>query len=191
MANDSKRNIDGTGLGLAISKGILDLMGGSISVSSELGLGSTFTVSLPISLRVDAPFVSQDTQVTPEFVVNLEGRHILVVDDVVMNCTVLESMLEAIGSENVNIVFGGQEAISYVEEHIDVDIIFMDMRMPEMDGLEASERLRNSGFSGVIIAVTANASDEDRDACTNAGMDEFISKPITLFDLERVLERLL
>ena len=190
VGDDSKRNVEGTGLGLVISKGLVELMGGAIDVSSEIGLGSTFTVVLPKSLIVPTPITNQLSE-ADQTSLDLEGVHILVVDDVVMNCTVLEAMLEGFGQVNVDLAYSGGDAIRFIEEHIDVDIVFMDMRMPEMDGIETTKRLREMGFNGLIVAVTANASVEDRVACEEAGMNGFLSKPLVITELRNVLIDLL
>lgn len=188
VTNDSKRNIEGTGLGLMISKGLVELMKGKIEVASIYGHGSTFTVLLPDSIvtshhHTDSIEASPPTATT----LNLTDIRFLIVDDVIMNCTVLEAMLEGFGANHVDCSYSGEESIDKIKNGAQYDVILMDMRMPDMDGPETTRSLRKLGFTGKIIAVTANTSAEDIEECLNSGMDDFISKPIAMNSLSRTI----
>ncbi len=186
VAGDSAKNMEGTGLGLAISLGIIKQMSCDINVNSLPDKGSCFSVVLPrrlVTESIEEVHVSDD--VTDQL--SLKGYSILVVDDIDMNCTVLESMLLDLGGDDVHLVNSGAKAVEHIAQNMQTHVIFMDMRMPSMDGIEATQRIRTLGYQGVIIAATANASGHDRETCIAAGMDDFISKPVAMEELERVL----
>lgn len=190
VTDDSAKNMEGTGLGLAISLGIVQQMSGEIKVESTLGEGSCFSVVLP-GRRVEC--VNAETQVeaislAPEL---MQASSFLVVDDIPINCMVLESMLMDLGAQCIESVNGGTQALAFIEHNMDTQIIFMDMRMPGMDGVEATEAIRKLGYPGKIIAVTANASEQDRQACLDAGMNDFIAKPVEIDALEAMLIKLM
>lgn len=187
VSHDSKINMQGTGLGLAISLGLINQMGGRIEVDSTLGEGSCFTIVLPNRIvKIDNNDQPQNTHAKTDSL-DLSNQSILVVDDIAMNCAVLEDMLLDLKANNIVSVNSGMQALKYIADNPDVQIILMDMRMPEMDGIEATRLLRKSNFTGKVIAVTANASKEDKSNCLAAGMDEFISKPIVIEDLQNTL----
>lgn len=190
VTGDSDLNMQGTGLGLAISKGIIDQMGGSITVTSEYGEGTCFDLVFPDCL-VDGPSESAEVMPLHEAEISLKGLSILVVDDIPMNCVVLEGMLGEFGCDQVTVVNSGQEAINVIQNHMAIECVLMDVRMPGMSGDKASEQLRALGYQGKIIAVTANASPEDQLACEKAGMDAFIPKPVEMGMLKTTLQKLL
>ena len=181
------RKLQGTGLGLPICKNLIELMNGSIEVASAYGKGSTFTITLP---RI----AGDETQLERE---NVEAANIyapeasiLVVDDIDINLYVAEAMLEEFGIRAVTTT-SGSEAIKLVQE-MDFDIVFMDHMMPEMDGIEATQLIRDLGdkYKALpIIALTANAVTEARQLFDEAGMDDFISKPIEVDRLGAILEK--
>lgn len=189
FSDDSTRNMEGTGLGLAISMGLVKSMQGSISVISELNVGSCFTVDLPGRVLANRHIEKQEDS-SVGIKLSLAGRSILVVDDIAMNCMVLESMLTEFGADTVLSVNSGEEAIEYIAENMDTNLILMDMRMPGMGGVEATQNIRNMGFSNLVVAVTANASEQDKQACIEVGMNGFIAKPIAIDALEEVLTHL-
>ena len=191
FTNDSTRNMEGTGLGLAISMGLVKLMGGDIEVESELNKGSCFTVVLPHKRITEVKSAANISGSHKASDLSLSGRSILVVDDIAMNCVVLEEMLMIFGADELLSVCSGEEAVAFISENMNTDIILMDMRMPGMDGVEATHKIRQLGYKGDIIAVTANASTQDRQACIDAGMNDFIAKPVEVDALETILLKLM
>ena len=187
VAGDSARNMEGTGLGLAISKGIVDKMGGEIRVESQFGEGTKFTIFLPNCLTMEKP--TEPSRPTDSGTLNLSNSTILVVDDIEMNCVVLEGMLLQFGAENISSVGSGEAAIDYLDEHPETDMVLMDLRMPGMSGDEATEVIRKNGYQGKVIAVTANATDDDRHLCMKAGMDGFLAKPVVMEELKSVIQQ--
>ncbi len=170
----SSRRYGGTGLGLTISKQLVDLMGGEIQVHSEPGKGSHFEVALWLEVAAGEPLI----QVEQPDEASLAGRRILVVEDNPINQEIAAELLRAQGAE-VTVASDGQEAIDSVARQLP-DIILMDIQMPGMDGYEACRRLRQQYNKEqlVIIAMTANATREDREMALDAGMNDFISKPV-------------
>ncbi len=182
----AKRHFEGTGLGLAICKNLVELMNGDIDLDSERHQGSCFSVSLP--LKTAPVEVGHRSVVTPEEQVKpLEQLAILVVDDIRMNQVIINQMLKKL-SLTPDIASNGIEAIKAVESN-QFDLIFMDCRMPEMDGFEATTYLREQGMTLPIIALTAGTTLEEREKCIQSGMDDILTKPYTAKDLKLMLEK--
>ncbi|QUD90712.1 response regulator [Phenylobacterium montanum] len=173
-----RRRFGGTGLGLAISRSLAELMGGRIDVVSAPGEGSTFEVVLPLARSLPAPV---ETDEAAEEEVSLAGRRILLAEDHPTNQKVIQVVLDMFGVDLV-IVENGLQAMRRLESQR-FDLVLMDMQMPEMDGLSATEALRalerETGQPRTpVIMLTANALDEHVRASLAAGADEHLSKPI-------------
>ena len=192
--NSVSRKFGGVGLGLAISKKLVQLMQGNIRVESELERGSRFLFT--IEARVDA---EADKQNRKDGSFAFDGElgqrlplRIMVAEDNMVNQTVIEGILAKMGYD-AHLVSDGQEAVEASEEQL-FDLIFMDIQMPEMDGLTATQRITERAQATgqprpVIIAMTANAMTGVREQYLDAGMDDYISKPFKLKDLQAALIR--
>ncbi len=179
-ANDNRQQ-GGLGIGLAISHKIAELMGGRLQVQSELGLGTEFTLILPLQPVDDAVIIQHDD--SAEF---QQRKTVLVAEDNPVNQMVLTTMLQRLGCIILT-ASNGDDVTGLLESH-PVDLILMDCQMPVVDGFEATRRIRNSqtAYSNVpIIAVTANAMTGDNLRCLNAGMNDYIKKPVSPEIVER------
>ncbi len=172
------RRFGGTGLGLTISKHLIEGMGGSISVTSEPGVGSCFEVHLPVGPPETAVKGPRAVQLEESVLTEqIAGLRVLVAEDNRVNRMLLEKYLKQSGVE-LTFACDGQEAVTAVRKEVP-DVVFMDMSMPVMNGIDATRAIRTGdGPQPVILALTANAFDADREACLAAGMDGFLSKPI-------------
>jgi signal transduction histidine kinase/CheY-like chemotaxis protein/HPt (histidine-containing phosphotransfer) domain-containing protein len=176
-----EKRFEGTGLGLAISKGLAEAMGGSISVRSEIGHGSTFAVRLPFALAEREESVPQ---------VALSSR-VLVVDDVVLNRDVVSELLRAEGCD-VTSAGSGQEALDILKTQ-QFDLVLMDIRMPVMDGLATTAAIRASRdphrHTGPILGLTANPLPTDKPLYLLRGIDGIIEKPVEVETLRSALRQ--
>lgn len=187
------RRFGGTGLGLAICRTLALAMGGDIEAHGELGKGSRFLFTIP--LRVGEALVAKkDLLDDRSGNVALEKRFILIAEDNVINARLLTIMLQRLGHDS-RVVKSGYEVLSFLQGDESCDAIFMDRHMPEMDGVEATKKIRG-GEAGEefqqipIVAVTASALEEDRKICEEVGMNGFLAKPLRPSELAQLLEGL-
>lgn len=171
------RRFGGSGLGLAIVQKLCELMEATIELDSQPGRGSTFTVKFSTAARRTAHLDQSPLQSEP-----LPPANVLIVEDNAINQLVVANMLEVLGLK-AKTASNGIEALDMLEKH-PFDLILMDCQMPEMDGFQCTQRIRSDvrqSFASIpIIALTANAMTEDRNQCLAAGMNDYLSKPITM-----------
>ncbi|MBY6135820.1 response regulator [Nocardioides marinus] len=184
------RRFGGTGLGLTISRGLAEAMGGGIAAQSTLGEGTCFTVQLMLQPCQAAPVPhAAMAEVDVGELPSLKGLRVLVAEDNLLNRKLVEKFLRSV---DVDLLFAenGRAAVQQFEATAP-DVILMDMSMPEMDGLEATRAIRRLPLpQPSIVALTANAFASDREACLAAGMDDFMSKPVSRRKLVELLEKL-
>jgi CheY-like chemotaxis protein/anti-sigma regulatory factor (Ser/Thr protein kinase) len=178
------REFGGTGLGLAIVKRLIDMMGGRIDVESEPGKGSRFTIELVLPTAVPAPGVREAAERCAGFA----KLRVLVVEDNPTNQMVATAQLNVLGIDQVSTAANGREAVDAALRN-QFDLILMDIHMPVMDGYEATGLLRHSGVTTPIVAMTANVLPEDRAAYIQAGMIDYLAKPMDLARLRQLIQR--
>ena len=190
--------VQGTGLGMSIAKNIVDMMGGTIAVDSQVGKGTEFMVrvSFPVCEEPAADLTNSKIEEEKRKVETsiLQGKHILLVEDNELNREIAVEILQSAGFV-VDTAEDGDFAVEKMEtaKPGQYDLILMDIQMPRMNGYEATRRIRNIGRSAriPIVALTANAFEEDKKAAIDAGMNGHIAKPIDTGKLIRTLKELL
>ena len=190
--SDARSAYQGTGLGMSIVKGLLDQMGGTISITSEVGIGSTFVIAIPFEIA-PPPTEASVLPVATEH--SLRGLHLMLAEDNDLNAEIAQTLLEDEGAA-VTIVGDGKQAVELFSQSAPgtFDAILMDMMMPVMDGLAATRTIRAlehpDAKSIPIIAMTANAFKEDADKCLAASMNAHLAKPLDIRKVTTTIARL-
>ena len=190
----TETRVAGTGLGLPIVKSLVDRMGGTIEVESEEGKGTRFIMKFSFPVSLENHVREKEKQNIPDITEKLKGKRILLAEDNDLNAEIAETVLVEAGIEVKRVEDGLQciEELKKMPENY-YDVILMDVQMPNMDGYTATQRIRDLDDSRAeipIIAMTANAYDEDRRKAQEAGMDGFLAKPLDVDEMMRLLGKI-
>lgn len=191
----TETRVAGTGLGLPIVKSLVDRMGGTIEVESEEGKGTRFIMKFSFPVSLENQVREKEKQNIPDITEKLEGKRILLAEDNELNAEIAETVLEETGIKVKHVEDGIQciEELKKMPEKY-YNVILMDVQMPNMDGYTATQRIRDLDDSRAeipIIAMTANAYDEDRRKAQEAGMDGFLAKPLDVDEMMRLLAQII
>jgi CheY-like chemotaxis protein/two-component sensor histidine kinase len=187
QANDSKqKNNDGTGLGLTISQSLVKLLGGNMWVESQKGAGSVFYFTLPYQTREKQE--KKEKEEPKEMMQDWSGKTLLIVED---DPTSLEYMKEIIRPTGASMILkeNGRQALEAFGENPSIDLVLVDIRLPDINGVEITQRIKEKNPSIPIIAQTAYAMGEDRNKCLQAGCDDYISKPLDVNEFIEIIHR--
>ena len=193
--NTTLSKIPGTGLGMAIVKNFVDLMNGSIEVESELGKGSTFTITIPHKIA-NKDYTDRNIESSNEFDIDFKGKRILLAEDNELNAEITTTILSEMGFE-VKAVEDGIFCVNEIQHQPanTYDLILMDIQMPNMDGYKATDCIRHLSqlekANIPIIAMSANAFEEDKKKAFDVKMNDYITKPIDFQKMEQVLRHIL
>ncbi len=184
---DARSVYQGTGLGMAIARGLIEQMHGSIEVTSQVGVGSVFVITIPFEI---AEKQKKDEEIAEKY--NIRGLHLLAAEDNELNAEIIEMLLTDDGAK-VTVAKNGRQAVEYFESNSPgtFDAILMDVMMPVMDGIAATKAIRAMDRADAktvpIIAMTANAFEEDAKRCLAAGMTAHLAKPFQIEDVEKAI----
>ena len=185
----TENKVPGTGLGLPIIKSMIELMGGSIQVESRQGIGTKFTIDLSFDIALKEEVYGSEDTIEPSAIHTIEGKRILLVEDNELNAEIAKTVLEDVGAL-ITRAENGQQALELFKEKPagTFDVILMDLMMPVMDGYTATRKIRELERSDAktvpIIAMTANAFQEDAEKCIAVGMNAHLAKPL---DIEKMM----
>ena len=188
--SSTSRRYGGSGLGLVISQQLVAQMGGTLQLESSPSKGSRFLFSLTLPIIPPPELAAVETSLAPsDWTAEIRHAHILLVDDDDLNHFFVPKLLQRFGV-NVSVASSGQQAIQEVGART-FDLVFMDVSMPDMDGYETARRIRRFKPANElpIIALTAHAIVGERERCLAAGMDDFLTKPFALEDLQQIMQR--
>lgn len=193
--NASNRKYGGTGLGLAITKQLVSMMGGEISVTSEIGKGSVFTCNIPLAVCDKGQIKDEKKDGDKiEKIINraVSDKHILLVEDHKINQVLSLKLLKKLGFQHIDMADDGVQAVEMMSKK-KYDLVLMDCQMPVKDGYEAAREIRvieqAAGLHTPIVALTANALIGDKEKCLDSGMDDYLSKPVDLPKFKNVVSK--